>query len=96
MFAVPDLSLKCDDYINMINWLKVVVTEPPTARKFPDKIFLRNIESRECSILQNFPAHSPAGVRAINLLSGASVKVCNYESIEEFIRSSINSFGQFP
>ena len=43
-FVVPELNLECDDYVNMINRCKVVVTEKKSPEHFLIKNILKNVE----------------------------------------------------
>ena len=43
--GVPELKLESDDYTNIINWSKVVVTEPPITRTLSVNIFQKSMES---------------------------------------------------
>lgn len=59
-FQIPKINSNCEDYVNLINWADVIISEPPITRGLSDEDIERNIVSKEHFSSVKFPLHTQA------------------------------------
>ena len=92
VFKIPEIVVDCGiDYINMINWKSVEVTEPPITMNVTDSELDSFILDKTVFDFENYPLHTQAVERAIKLVSEASSKVCGQDSRDGYIHTVLAS-----
>lgn len=87
-FQIPKFNFNADDYIDLVDWQSISVTEPPLTANIlkSDLVEMISDVPAEIEILK-FPCHSQAVERHVKLVTEASAAVCGYEARDGFIRS---------
>ena len=76
-FEIPKLNFEATDYIAIINWANVTITEPPLAKKFDDQVTSESIMNTQTtnnvivSSMKQFPFHNqdiPDGMDLLKLV----------------------------
>jgi len=97
IFRVPEINFDASNYMDIINWTKVDVTEPPLVAHFsPDD--LQCIAKEGLGDKFSFPrlsCHTQAVERTVKLTEAAS-KVCGPEKRDGFIRTTLRSREKMP
>ena len=96
-FDIPALNFESDDYINLIQWEDIAVTDPPLLVTYSDQEISQYIRdnSKDTGFFK-FPCHTQAVERCVKMVTEASAKVCGAESRDGFITSSLESRGVMP
>lgn len=97
IFRVNELNFDCEDYVDLIDWQNVSISEPPLTMGISDE----NLTSMICVIpdeipLLQFPCHSQAVERCIKLVTEASIAVFGSEARDGFIKARIESRKILP
>lgn len=93
-FVIPDINFNADDYIDLIDWQKCELTEPPaTVSLSRDQLsslvnMKNNVKDLPC---YKFPCNTQAVERSIKIVSEASQKVCGAERREGYVRATLAS-----
>lgn len=101
-FVVPKFNFDAEDYIDIINWSEVTVTEPPLLKTINnDVIFdcIMNPELIDEIILPRikvFPCHTQATERCVKVVTEASAAVCGLIRRDGFIKNRIESRKIMP
>lgn len=101
-FRVPNLNFAADDYIDIVTWNEVAVTEPPVLKKITTSIILECIETPEkidrliIPLLKKYPCHTQATERCVKLVTEASAAVCGPKRRDGFIRTRLQSRNIMP
>lgn len=96
-FKIPKLEYDCNDYINLIQWQTVSVSEPPIiALNVSDSELDDFIETKKLYQIFNYPLHTQSVERAIKVVSEASSQVCGHDSGEGFIHARLGSRERIP
>jgi hypothetical protein len=97
-FDIPALDFESDDYINLIQWEDIAVTDPPLLVTYSDEEISQYIHDNSKDIeFFKFPCHTPRAVeRCVKMVTEASSKVCGAESRDGFITSSLESRDVMP
>jgi hypothetical protein len=90
-FKIPKLVVDCSDYINLIQWQCVQVTEPPITMKLSDSELDGFIADKTMFEFEKYPLHTQAVERAIKVVSDVSSHVCGQESRDGFIQPRLAS-----
>ena len=96
-FKIPTLNFQADDYIDLIDWHSVTLTEPPLTVSISDnelKPMILDVPA-EIDILR-FPCHSQPVERCVKLVTEVSAGVCGNDARDGFIRSRIASRIALP
>ena len=77
-FVIPQINFEAADYIELISWIDVDVTEPPLLSQIPtNEISGRIFETNDALLpLINVPCHTQALERHVKLVTEASQSVC--------------------
>ncbi|KAK4887848.1 hypothetical protein RN001_004119 [Aquatica leii] len=96
-FKIPTLNFEADDYIDLIDWQSISLTEPPLTVSISDNDLNAMILDvpDEIRILK-YPCHSQAVERNVKLVTKASAAVCGNEARDGFIRSRITLRDALP
>ena len=73
-FLVPELNFNANDYSEIIDWQKCLLTEPPITVAISDETLEKMILKREVPELNKFPCHTQAVERYVN--SGRGIGCC--------------------
>ena len=95
-YIIPELNFEANDYINLINWQKSVVTEPPLTKMFSNDQIDDFIKEQHILEIPKFPCHTQAVERCIKLVTDASLAVCGEHKRDGYIRSIIESRKEIP
>lgn len=101
-FVTPKLNFKAEDYIDMIDWADVTITEPPMTKHVTDEDLAKYIcEARQNSLMHSidfprFPCHTQAVERVIKLVTESSLCVCGLEERNGFVKARIASHKMMP
>lgn len=97
-FIIPELNFEAEDYIDLIKWDDVEVTEPPLTKSWLQEKFKEVAEAGaglEETILK-LPCHTQAVERCIKLVTEASQSVYGEKARDGFIRARIQSRNIMP
>ena len=97
-FQIPKLNFNANDYIEMINWQKVLLTSPPILASYTDIEVQKLIQDGDHTALHfpRFPCHTQAVERCVKLVTEASIAVCGQRARDGFIHSRIESRKKMP
>lgn len=96
-FKIPPINFEADNYINLINWQDITVTEPPMTEQFSSEELKQMIKKVPDEIhIFKFPCHSQSVERCVKLVTEASATVCGQEARDGFIRCRIASRESLP
>ncbi|CAG4928614.1 unnamed protein product [Colias eurytheme] len=101
-FKVPQLNFNAVDYIDIVIWNDVVVTEPPILKNISTSIILECIETPEkidhfiIPLLKKYPCHTQATERCVKIVTEASAAVCGPIRRDGFIRTRLLSRKIMP
>lgn len=96
-FKVPKINFEATDYIDLIVWQAVAVTEPQITRKFSTEDLRKMIAEipEEINIFK-LPCHIQAVERCVKLVTEASLAVCGSDARDGFIRNRISGRQILP
>lgn len=66
---VSQLNFECDDYVDMINWKKLVILEPPYTQKFTTEELKKFMNCDEVIEILNIPSHTQATEHCIQAMT---------------------------
>ncbi|KAK0066937.1 hypothetical protein Bpfe_003672 [Biomphalaria pfeifferi] len=97
-FCVPLINFEATSYIDMIDWQKTSITEPPIVMDIDDDTFLIMIREEDTPRLDfaRYPCHTQSVERHIKLVTEASQVVCGPEKRDGFIRARLESRSKMP
>ncbi|KAK0069476.1 hypothetical protein Bpfe_000653 [Biomphalaria pfeifferi] len=97
-FRVPLINFEATSYIDMIDWQKTPITEPPIVMDIDDDTFLTMIREEDTPRLDfaRYPCHTQSVERHIKLVTEASQVVCGPEKRDGFIRARLESRSKMP
>jgi len=101
-FEIPQFNFEATDYIDIINWADVTVTEPPLTKQLDDQVIsgcIMNPQTTNNIIVSNikqFPCHTQATERCVKLVTEASASVCGPSRRDGFIKTCLESRKQMP
>ena len=97
-FCVPVLNFEATSYIDMIDWQKTPITEPPIVMDIDDDTLLIMIQEEDTPTLDfaRYPCHTQAVERHIKLVTEASEVVCGPEKRDGFIKARLESRSKMP
>lgn len=95
-FNVPTLNMSAKDYIDMIDWKKINITEPPLTRDLEEHNLRLVVENGLGDNITGHPCHNQAVERSVKLVTEASSKVCTSTSRDGFIRTTLESRSELP
>jgi len=97
-FTVPALNYDSANYIEMIDWQSIALTEPPLIANVPDSLIIDMVRSGESQIVDfpRFPCHTQAVERCVKLVTQASAAVCGETSRDGFIRTRLEGRRIMP
>lgn len=97
-FVVPTLNFEAKDYIDLIDWQGINVTEPPVIKFLSDEVISEVITSGDCSNINfpRFPCHTQSVERCVKLVTEASSEVFGMQRRDGLIRSRIASRKIMP
>ena len=92
------LNVSANNYIELINWTDIDLTEPSFTTSVPTENIQEMIKEKTFSDFKipALPCHTQSVARHIKLVTEASSSVCNHESREGFIRNKIASRAVMP
>lgn len=96
-FVIPRLNFEANEYIDMIDWKKNKITDPPVLSQYTDEEISTFIQSDSSHVdIRKFPCHSQAVERCVKIVTEASEKVCGLESRNGFIAATLESRKVMP
>lgn len=97
-FHVPQLNFSAADYIDIIDWQKTTVTEPPLLAAVSDQDIEMFVASGESPVIEfpKYPCHTQAVERCVKLVTEASAAVCGIKARDGFIRVRLESRQIMP
>lgn len=97
-FCVPVINFEATSYIDMIDWQKTPITEPPIVMDIDDDTFLTMIREEDTPRLDfaRYPCHTQSVERHVKLVTEASQAVCGPEKRDGFIRARLESRSKMP
>ena len=94
-FKVPSLNFDANDYIDLIDWSKEIITSPPVMQSFSDEEIIRMIKSKNIDIkFPSFPCHTQSVERCVKLVTEASQAVCGQDNRDGYIFNKKKSRSQ--
>ena len=97
-FTVPEINVNAANYVDMIDWFKCKLTEPPLTRHLNLKQIQDNIKSASYpgEDITCFPVHTQAVERYVKLVTEAAASVCGKEEQHKFILVTLKSRCHIP
>ena len=97
-FEVPPLNFDAEEYFDMIDWQKCVVTEPPVTKSISDEDLELLVRNEETAVVEfpRFPCHTQAVERCVKGVTEASIAVMGQEARDGVIRARINARAIMP
>ncbi|KAK0042646.1 hypothetical protein Bpfe_027944 [Biomphalaria pfeifferi] len=97
-FCVPLINFEATSYIDMIDWQKTPIAEPPIVMDIDDDTFLTMIREEDTPRLDfaRYPCHTQSVERHIKLVTEASQVVGGPEKRDGFIRARLESKSKMP
>lgn len=101
-FQLPKFNFDAENYIDLINWIEVTVTEPPLTRFLNQNDILLCIENPRLvddlilSRISNFPCHTQATERCVKIVTESAKAVCGPERRDGFIKATLHSRKIMP
>ncbi|GBL62145.1 hypothetical protein AVEN_225590-1 [Araneus ventricosus] len=96
--VVSKLNFKANQYIDMIDWLKCDVTEPPITDDLTVeelKSIAENASIKDLEIFK-FPCHTKTVERCVKLMTEAASTVCGSHKRDGLIRNTMASRAIMP
>ena len=93
-FIIPSLNFQSENYVEMINWDDVRITEPPLTICMTDEIVYMCVQQK--LQVPNFPCHTQAVERAVKVVTEAAVNCFGHESRHGWILNVMNSQKMKP
>lgn len=91
-FEVPNINFECSNYIDMIKWQFLEVTEPPLTKHVAVEDLSKQVDDinhlRE-TVLHNLPTNTQAVERCVKEVTCASKRVCGSYNRDGVIRSTL-------
>ena len=98
VFSIPKLNFAATDYIDLIDWQKTPVSEPPIlANNSADDIEMF-VACGDTPVMDfpKYPCHTQAVERCVKLVTEASSLVCGVKTRDGFIRVRLESRHIMP
>nr|CAH7743086.1 unnamed protein product [Callosobruchus chinensis] len=95
VFKAPKLNFDADDYIDIIDWQNINVTEPPITKALTIEE-LTEQSSHNTLNIGEYPCHTQAVERCVKVITDASLKVCGSEARDGYIRAKIDARKDLP
>ena len=95
-FFITEINFEATDYIELINWEKCKLTEPPITTCISDECLTEMVTNGHVPKVKRFPCHTQGVERCIILFTEASVEVCGYDSRYGYIRARLASRQIMP
>ncbi|KAK0055677.1 hypothetical protein Bpfe_014952 [Biomphalaria pfeifferi] len=96
-FCVPLINFEATSYIDMIDWQKTPITEPPIVMDIDVDTFLTMIREDTSRLdFARYPCHTQSVERHIKLVTEASQVVCGLEKRHGFIKARLESRLKMP
>lgn len=97
-FKLPSLNFDAADYINLIDWQNIKVTEPPITSNISTEDLKQFINSSATPIVDfpKFPCHTQAVERCVKLVTEAAKSVIGSVSRDGFIHARIQGRQEMP
>ncbi|XP_050527619.1 uncharacterized protein LOC126897791 [Daktulosphaira vitifoliae] len=97
-FEIPPLNFNATDYVELIDWGKTQVTEPPLTSNIDQDTLRQIVLSHKKNTLEIFylPCHTQAVERSVKLVTEASAAVCGQARRDGVIRARIESRRIMP
>ena len=86
-FFITEINFEATDYIELIDWQKCKLTEPPITTCISDECLIKMVTNGHVPEVKQFPCHTQGVERCIKLVTEASVEVCGYDSRDGYIRA---------
>lgn len=93
-FEIPAINFSATEYVDLINWQNIRVTEPPLTKHLTDEDLRRLIHQDESDILAEvpllkLPPHTQAVERSVKEVTAASKQVCDMVRRDGVIRARL-------
>lgn len=91
-FHIPKINFGASEYIDMISWHDVEVTEPPLTRHLTTQDLQRLMKAEnsnmisECTLFE-LPSHTQAVERAVKEVTASSKLVCDHKKRENLVKT---------
>jgi len=93
-FIIPSLNFQSENYVEIINWDDVRITEPPLTICMTDEI--ANMYIQQQLQVSNIPCHTQAVERAFKVVTESAVNCFGHESRQGWILNVMNSRKMKP
>lgn len=97
-FKLPSLNFDAGDYINLIDWQNIKVTEPPITSNISTEDLKQFINSSATPMVDfpKFPCHTQAVERCVKLVTEAAKSVIGSVARDGFIHARIQGRQEMP
>ena len=94
-FNIPkNINFSAEHYIDLINWEEEIFTPPPMVQYLSNDQLISGIDTPLA--LQQFPCHTQAVERGVQLVTKASINVCGYAARQGYILNTLASRDRMP
>lgn len=97
-FEVPPLNFNADEYFDIIDWQKCLLTEPPVTKSLSDEELESLIQNESTAVVEfpRFPCHTQAVERCVKSVTEAATAVVGQEARDGFILARLNARAIMP
>ncbi len=97
-FTTVPINFEADDYIDLIDWQAIQVTEPPILADIASDELEMFVASGDvpCVDFAKFPSHTQSVERCVKIVTEASMAVCGAKARDGLIRNILESRENMP
>jgi len=99
IFEVPtSINLEASDYVDLLDWQSVDLTEPPLTKSLSDEDLTDNAKNGKIAgpEISSYPSHTQAVERYIRVVTEASGSVFGAENRDSYVRAKLASRQKIP
>jgi len=98
IFCIPRVNLPATDYIDLIDWQKSQISEPPILANTEVNDLEMLVASHEVPVLKflGYPCHTQSVEPCVKLVTKASAALCGTKARDGFIRVRLESREIMP
>lgn len=97
-FIIPAFNLEARDYIDLVDWQSIEITEPPLLAEISEDQIEMFVASGDVPLVDfpRYPCHTQAVERSVKPVTEASSAVCGFKGRDGFIRIRLESRQIMP
>ncbi len=98
-FEVPDFNFNAANYVELLNWEDITITEPPLLRELSIdelRLIIESTSNSSIKYIKKFPCHTQAVERTVKLVSETSMVVADPVKRDGVIKATLESRRKMP